>query len=243
MTDVPASHPRYASLRTRDAIVAGVERGVTSVHGLVAHGRGEAFDYLLGERTRDFAREAIDAAAAMLVAAGRPVVSVNGNAAALVPGELVALAAALDAPLEVNIFHASKERERAIREHMVAHGAPDVLMPSAHAVLDHIDSNRRFVNPHGIHAADVVFVPLEDGDRCQALVHSGKRVITVDLNPMSRTSRTATVTIVDNVTRALPLLLARVGARCDDTGAARALLERYENDRMLRSAEAAVRAG
>ena len=243
MTDVPASHPRYASLRTRDAIVAGVERGVTSVHGLVAHGRGEAFDYLLGERTRDFAREAIDAAAAMLVAARRPVVSVNGNAAALVPGELVALATALDAPLEVNIFHASKERERAIREHMVAHGAPDVLMPSAHAVLAHIDSNRRFVNPDGIHAADVVFVPLEDGDRCQALVRSGKRVITVDLNPMSRTSRTATVTIVDNVTRALPLLLERVGGWCNDTGAARALLERYENDRVLRSAEAAVRAG
>ena len=243
MTDVPASHPRYASLRTRDAIVAGVERGVTSVHGLVAHGRGEAFDYLLGERTRDFAREAIDAAAAMLVAAERPVVSVNGNAAALVPGELVALAAALDAPLEVNIFHASKERERAIREHMVAHGAPDVLMPTAHAVLDHIDSNRRFVNPDGIHAADVVFVPLEDGDRCQALVRSGKRVITVDLNPMSRTSRTATVTIVDNVTRALPLLLERVGGWRDDTGAARAVLERYENNRVLRSAEAAVRAG
>ena len=152
MTDVPASHPRYASLRTRDAIVAGVEKGVTSIHGLIAHGRGEAFDYLLGERTRDFAREAIDAAAAMLVTAARPVVSVNGNAAALVPGELAALADALDAPLEVNIFHASKERELAIREHMRAHGARDVLMPTEHAVLDHIDSNRRFVNPDGIYA-------------------------------------------------------------------------------------------
>ena len=82
MTDVPVSHPRYASLRTRDAIVAGVERGVTSIHGLIAHGRGEAFDYLLDERTHGFAREAIDAAAAMLVTAERPVVSVNGNAAA-----------------------------------------------------------------------------------------------------------------------------------------------------------------
>ena len=211
MSDVPVSHSRYASLRTRDAIVAGVERGVTSVHGLVAHGRGEAFDYLLGERTRDFAQEAIDAAAAMLVTAVRPVVSVNGNAAALVPDELVALAAALDAPLEANIFHASKARERAIRDHMLAHGAPDVLMPTEHAVLDHIDSNRRFVNPEGILTADAVFVPLEDGDRCEALVRSGKRVITVDLNPMSRTARTATVTIVDNVTRALPLLVERIG--------------------------------
>ena len=243
MTDVPASHPRYASLRTRDAIVAGVERGVTSIHGLIAHGRGEAFDYLLGERTGDFAWEAIDAAAAMLVTAERPVVSVNGNAATLVPGELVALAAAVGAPLEVNIFHASKERERAIREHMQAHGAPDVLMPTEHAVLDHIDSNRRFVNPDGLHVADVVFVPLEDGDRCQALVRSGKRVITVDLNPMSRTSRTATVTIVDNVTRAMPVLLERIASRHDDTGAARALLARYDNFRTLRAAEAAVRAG
>ena len=243
MTDVPATHPRYASLRTRDAIVAGVGKGVASIHGLVAHGRGEAFDYLLGERTRDFALDAIDAAAAMLVAAERPVVSVNGNAAALVPGELVALAAAVGAPLEVNIFHASKERERAIRSHLLEHGAPDVLMPTRHAVLAHIDSNRRFVNPDGIHAADVVFVPLEDGDRCRALVKSGKRVITVDLNPMSRSARTATVTIVDNVTRALPLLLERVGAWRPDGGRARAMLDGYDNDRTLNAAEAAVREG
>ena len=243
MTDAPASHPRYASLRTRDAIVAGVEKGVTSIHGLIAHGRGEAFDYLLGERTLGFAREAIDAAAAMLVTAERPVVSINGNAAALVPGELVALAAAVGAPLEVNIFHASKARERAIGGHMQAHGASDVLMPTERAVLDHIDSNRRFVNPDGIHVADVVFVPLEDGDRCQALVRSGKRVITVDLNPMSRTSKTATVTIVDNVTRAMPALLERVANRRNDTGAARALVARYDNGHTLRAAEAAVRAG
>ena len=116
-------------------------------------------------------------------------------------------------------------------------------MPTRHAVLDHIESNRRFVNPRGIHVADVVFVPLEDGDRCQALVRSGKRVITVDLNPMSRTSRTAAVTIVDNVTRAMPALLARVVAeRRDDTGAAAALLARYDNGRTLQAAEAAIRA-
>ncbi len=243
MTDVPASHPRYESLRIRDAIVAGVEKGVTSIHGLIAHGRGEAFDYLLGERTRHFAREAIDAAAAMLVTAGRPVVSVNGNAAALVPGELGALAATLGAPIEVNVFHASKVRERAIRGHMLAHGAPNVLLPTGHAVLDHIDSNRRFVHPDGIGAADVVFVPLEDGDRCQALVRSGRRVITIDLNPMSRTSRTATVTIVDNVVRTMSVLPERVAGYRHDTGAARALLERYDNARWLRAAEAVIRAG
>ena len=243
MTDVPVSHPRYTSLRARDVIVAGVEQGVTSIHGLVAHGRGEAFDYLLGEHTHDFAHEAIDVAAAILVTAGRPVVSVNGNAAALVPGGLVALATALDAPLEVNIFHASKEREHAIREHMQAHGARDALMPTERAVLDHIDSNRRFVHPDGIYAADVVFVPLEDGDRCRALVRSGKLVITVDLNPMSRTSKTATVTIVDNVMRTMPLLLERIAAYEDDASAAQAVIGSYDNARVLHAAEVMIRAG
>ena len=243
MSDAPVSHPRYTSLRVRDALVAGVEKGVTSIHGLIAHGRGEAFDYLLGERTRDFAREAIDAAAALLVSARHPVVSVNGNAAALVPGGLAALAGALEAPLEVNVFHASKERERAIRAHLHEHGARKVLMPTRRAMLAHLDSNRRFVHPDGIHAADALFVPLEDGDRCQALLRSGKRVIAVDLNPLSRTAGLATVTIVDNVVRAMPVLLERIAAyRAGSTEAARAVIGRYDNARVLRAAVAAIRA-
>ena len=86
-------------------------------------------------------------------------------------------------------------------------------------------------------------MPLEDGDRCQALVRSGKLVITVDLNPMSRTSKTATVTIVDNVTRAMPVLLESVAAFRDDIGAAPAALENYDNALVLQAAEAAARAG
>ena len=84
-------------------------------------------------------------------------------------------------------------------------------MPSREAELDYIDSNRRFVHPEGIYRADVIFVPLEDGDRCQALRKMGKDVVTVDLNPMSRTSRTASITIVDNVVRAMPLLMDAIG--------------------------------
>lgn len=212
MSDVPESHPRHRSLQLRDRIVAGVDAGVTSIHGLIAHGRGEAFDYLLGEATHGFAREAIDAAATMLRTAKRPVISVNGNAAALVPAELVALSTALDAPLEVNIFHTSQGRETAIQAWLQKHGAASVLMPTREAALDFIESNRRFVNPEGILVADVVFVPLEDGDRCEALRRMGKDVVTVDLNPLSRTARTASITIVDNVMRALPLLLSAVQA-------------------------------
>ena len=242
MTDVPRSHPRYLSLKMRDDIVAGVTNGVTSIHGLIAHGRGEAFDYLLGESTQDFAEDAIVAAAALMLLSAHPVVSVNGNAAALVPHEMAQLGQALGAPLEVNIFHASKERETAIRNHMAEHGAPDVLMPTPHATLDFIESNRRFVNPAGSYRADTIFVPLEDGDRCQALVKMGKSVITVDLNPMSRTSRTSTISIVDNVVRALPLLNEHIKELEQAPRAKlRAIVESYSNNDALKRAEAAIR--
>mgnify|MGYP001561127751 FL=1 len=51
-----------------------------------------------------------------------------------------------------------------------------------------------------------MIVPLEDGDRTMALRRAGKIVITFDLNPLSRTSQTANITIVDNVTRSMDLL-------------------------------------
>ena len=56
----------------------------------------------------------------------------------------------------------------------------------------------------------MVLVPLEDGDRCEALVAAGKQVLVIDLNPLSRTSMTATVTIVDEVSRASSKLLDQV---------------------------------
>ena len=241
MTDVPETHPRYESLRLRDAVVAGVDRGVTSVHGLIAHGRGEAFDYLLGERTHYFAREAVAAAAAMLAASQRPVLSVNGNAAALVADRLVALAAALSCPLEVNLFHRSQERERAIEKLLVASGATRVLLPAADTFLEGIDSNRRYVHPEGIHRADVVFVPLEDGDRCQVLRAAGKEVVTVDLNPLSRTAKLASISIVDNVVRAMPLLIEAVGPSASDPEGSRRLLGAYDNGRVLEAAEQCMR--
>jgi 4-phosphopantoate--beta-alanine ligase len=225
----------------RDAIVAGVQAGVTSEHGLIAHGRGEALDYLMGEATQDFARAAIDAAARRLVGARHPVISVNGNAAALVAAEMVILADLLGAPLEVKIFHTSEARERAIQEHMLRHGAREILMPTREAQLDFIESNRRFVHPDGIYKADVVFVPLEDGDRCQALCRMGKDVVTVDLNPMSRTSRAATISIVDNVMRAMPALVEAV--RAVRQGDAPVPAVAYDNEAQLAAAELRIRTG
>lgn len=208
-SSVPKSHPRYQSLLYRNLLVDGVQKGITSLHGLTAHGRGEAFDYLIGEKTYPFAQSAIEAAAALLVSAKHPVISVNGNTAALVPSEFVQLAKLLANNLEVNLFHASKERERKIKELLIKHGATKVFMPGR-ALIPGIESNRRMISEEGQAKADVVFVPLEDGDRTGALEKMGKRVITVDLNPLSRTAQTATITIVDHVNRAMPQLISRV---------------------------------
>ena len=218
-------------------MAAGVERGITSAHGLIAHGRGEAFDYLIGEKTQSFAKEAIRGAAAMLLLAKHAVISVNGNTAALVPHNLVDLGRILNAPLEVNIFHASASREQAIQHHLLKNGAAEVLMPTKEAQLSHIDSNRKFVHPDGILNADVVFVPLEDGDRCEALRKMGKEVVTVDLNPMSRTAKHASVTIVDNVVRALPALIQEIQTlRKSAPAVLREIVSGYRNDSVLGAA-------
>lgn len=244
MSDVPESHPRYQSLRIRDRIVAGVEVGVTSPHGLIAHGRGEAYDYLLGEATGLWAVRAIEATASWLLRARYPVLSVNGNAAALVPEDLVRLSQATGAPLEVNIFHTSSDREEAIARHLKAHGAGEVLLPDGAAVLEGVDSNRRFVHADGILQADAIFVPLEDGDRCQALRRLGRDVLTVDLNPLSRTARAATITVVDNVVRALPALLAdvvRLGSQPASTW--EQIIRDFDNESAIAQAEERMRSG
>lgn len=234
---IPKSHPRYQSLKTRDKIVKGVELGITSLHGLTAHGRGEAFDYLVGEKTHDFAKQSIEAAAAMLLLAKHPVISVNGNTAALVAKELVLLSKLLNAPLEVNLFHASKAREKKIADHLKKHGAKQVLLPQKSVTISHLDSNRRFVNSNGIYKADVVFVPLEDGDRTEALIKNGKKVITIDLNPLSRTAQKATITIVDNIVRAMPLLLKTIKAyKKYEKEKLEMMIKRYNNKIQCRNA-------
>lgn len=231
---IPKSHPRYISLKTRDLIASGIKKGITSQHGLIAHGRGEAFDYLIGEKTNKFAEESINAAASMLLLAKHPVISVNGNAAALAPKELVKLSKAIPAKLEVNIFHKSKQREKAIKRWLINNGAKEVLLPNI-PYLKNIGHNRRFANKGGIAKADVVFVPLEDGDRCEALRKMGKQVITIDLNPMSRTAKSANITIVDNIIRAIPLLIKKINQfkKADKTKLEK-IVKKYENKQILK---------
>lgn len=208
MTDIPKSHPRYASLLARERIAKGAKDGITSIQGLIAQGRGEAFDYLLGERTTPPAKEATVVAAAMLFLAKRPALSINGNVAALVPDGMVELSKVLKAPLEVNLFHRTEERVGKIAELLRSLGADNILGEDPDETIPGLDHARAMATKGGIYDADVVLIPLEDGDRCEALMRMGKKVIAIDLNPLSRTSRMATVTIVDNIVRAVPNLIA-----------------------------------
>lgn len=207
MTEIPKSHPRYESLLTRERIAQGVKDGITSTQGLIAQGRGEAFDYLISERTTPAAKTATNVATAMLLLAKRPALSVNGNVAALVPEGIVELSRVLKAPLEVNLFHRSEERVGKIASLLRGLGAEKVLGEDPDETIPGLDHARSKATRSGIYDADVVLIPLEDGDRCEALVRMGKKVIAVDLNPLSRTSRMATVTIVDNIVRAVPNLI------------------------------------
>ena len=207
-TIIPSSHPRAKSLYIRELLVNGFKNGIVAQEGLIAHGRGETFDYLLGEDTTETARTAIRAACSLLLLAVHPVISVNGNVAALCSKEVVELSNLINADIEVNLFYWTKEREIAIEKELKKMGAKTVLGTRSRgsARIPKLRSERRIVDYDGIYKADTVLVPLEDGDRTEALVKMRKKVIAIDLNPLSRTSKAATITVVDNVIRALPAM-------------------------------------
>ena len=229
---IPGDHPRYKSLVARERIADGVRSGIVAIEGASAHGRGEAFDYLLGEETSTSAKRAEKTAAAFLMAGLRPVISVNGNTAALAADEICALAEASGAAVEVNLFHRTEERMAAITAHLKAHGVT-VLEGTVERLLP-LSHDRALCLREGIYAADVVLVPLEDGDRCEALVNMGKTVITIDVNPLSRTAQTATLTIVDELTRALPNITQACREQTPETG--EKLIASHDNTRLLYAA-------
>ena len=204
MQDIPKSHPRYESLMTRGKISDAMKKGLVHETGLIAHGRGEAYDYIIGEKTLPFVDEAEKVAAATLLVAKNPVISVNGNVVALVGKECISLSQQIPAKLEVNLFHRTEERMKKLSDAILELGAKEVYGSRGDACIPGLDHDRGICDKEGIFSADVILVPLEDGDRCKSLKNMGKTVIAVDLNPLSRTSKNADITIVDNVTRAIP---------------------------------------
>ena len=124
---IPKSHPRFVSLQTRKKLVEGFDNNLVAKEGLLAHGRGEAFDYLIGEKTLKSAKKAISAAAYTLQNAKNPVISVNGNFAVLCTPEIIKLSQILGAKIEVNLFYGPESRKRAITKVLKKSGATEVL--------------------------------------------------------------------------------------------------------------------
>ena len=231
MVEIPDSHPRKRSLLSRQKIVEGSLRGLLADSAMIAHGRGEAFDYLLGERTTESAGSAIRETAARLMAANHPVISVNGNTVLLAGKRALRLAAVLGCAVEVNLYYRSPERVNGLlalleeQRTLVSDGdepqgfegdwresVMDVTLlgGSPNFRIEGLEGPRSQCTEEGIGSADLILVPLEDGDRCEALVNLGKEVVVIDLNPLSRSSKMATVTIVDEVSRAFEGILSEL---------------------------------
>lgn len=237
MIKIPRNHPRYNSLITRKKISDAMKKGLVHETGLIAHGRGEAFDYLLGEKTQPFANEAEKIAAASLLYAKKPIISLNGNVIVLSAKECINLSKTVSAKLEVNLFHRTDERVKKLIETIELIGTKDVLGFNANARIPGLNHDRGFCEKDGIYSADTVLVPLEDGDRCKALREMGKTVIAIDLNPLSRTSKTASISIVDNITRAIPNIEKWVKVlKLKDENELKSLIDSWDNKKMLKEA-------
>ncbi len=238
MSDFAAdpSHPRYQSLLLRHRLEEAEKLGMLAGSAMIAHGRGEAYDYLLGEQTIPSAHEATLHALKALSNAERPVISLNGNAVALAGEQLLVLAQQLNCPVEINIFYRTHERMSALLgrlESIKNERSIDVEILGAepNARIPGLKGPRAKCTKEGIIDSDTILVPLEDGDRCEALVAMGKTVIVIDLNPLSRSAKMGTITIVDELTRVVENMLSQFDSiKMSKTS------NTYDNDETLRDA-------
>lgn len=238
MSDFAAdpSHPRYQSLLLRHRLEEAEKQGMLAGSAMIAHGRGEAYDYLLGEQTIPSAHEATLHALRALKNAERPIISLNGNAVALAGEQLLALAQQLKCPVEINIFYRTPERMSALLERLETIKKErsldvEILGASPNARIPGLKGPRAKCTKEGIIDSDVILVPLEDGDRCEALVAMGKTVIVIDLNPLSRSAKMGTITIVDELTRVAENMLFQF-----DSIKMSEVSKTYDNEETLRDA-------
>ena len=147
-------------------------------------------------------------AVAALLLSNNPVISVNGNATALAIDEIIELAKTINAKIEINLFYRTDERVKIITELFKDHGYDDILgsLDDDIEYLNEIKNSRSSASKTGIYTADTILIPLEDGDRAEILKKSGKNIITIDLNPLSRTSKMSDVSIMDNIVRSIPFM-------------------------------------
>ena len=253
---IPKTHPRYKSLLLRDKVKNAFKEGYLADSGMIAHGRGETFDYLIGEKTTETAKKACEAAVATILLAENPtillaenpVLSVNGNTTALAIDEIIELAKATDSKIEINLFYRTPERVEIITRMFKERGWEDILGTNDDELLyiDNLNSPRATASKEGSYIADVMLVPLEDGDRAEVLVQNGKKIICIDLNPLSRTAKMSTISIVDNIVRAVPLMTEiakefKESGKADDKEFLENIVNNFSNEQNLKDSLAAIK--
>ena len=215
----------------RNKLVEASNNGLLAQSAMIAHGRGEAFDYLLGEKSSESAKLAIKEVAHRLRKSKSPIISVNGNTTVLAGEGLIRVAAVLNCPIEINLYYRTEERilkllkllneqKQKVAKELPPEGWEEKWSKSVQSVrilgkegdgrIRGLDGPRAICSIEGIEKASTILVPLEDGDRCEALIALGKEVLVIDLNPLSRTARMASVTIVDEVSRVVDVLLKEI---------------------------------
>ncbi|KZX15545.1 4-phosphopantoate--beta-alanine ligase [Methanobrevibacter curvatus] len=206
---IPKNHPRYNSLIEREKIKDAMKKSYLAESGMIAHGRGEAFDYLIEEKTSKTAEMAIKASLAMLLLSENPVISINGNSTALAIDQIIELSKKINAKVELNLFYRTDKRVKIIKELFEKKGFNKLLGTDPYNLkyINGLESPRATASKEGIYSADTILVMLEDGDRTEILAQNGKFIIAIDLNPLSRTAQMANITIVDNITRTIPLMI------------------------------------
>ena len=241
---IPKTHPRYKSLLLRDKVKNAFKEGYLADSGMIAHGRGETFDYLIGEKTTETAKKACEAAVATILLAENPVLSVNGNTTALAIDEIIELAKATDSKIEINLFYRTPERVEIITRMFKERGWEDILGTNDEelAYIDNLNSPRATASKEGSYIADVMLVPLEDGDRAEVLVQNGKKIICIDLNPL----KMSTISIVDNVVRAVPLMTEianefKASGKADDKEFLENIVNNFSNEQNLKDSLAAIK--
>jgi 4-phosphopantoate--beta-alanine ligase len=155
---IPKSHPRYESLLLRDKIVKASKEGYLADSAMIAHGRGEAFDYLIGEKTTYPAKRAMYVAVAALLLSNNPVISVNGNATALACDEIIELAKSVNAKIEINLFYRTDDMVKIITQLYKDHGYKEILgtLDDDIEYLNDIKNNRASASKTGIYSADTI---------------------------------------------------------------------------------------
>ena len=158
--------------------------------------------------------------------------------------EIIDLANMVNAKIEINLFYRTDERVKLLTKLYRDHGYKDILghLDDDIEYIDGIKNNRASASKTGIYNADTILIPLEDGDRAEILKKSGKNIITIDLNPLSRTSKMSDVSIMDNIVRAIPFMTKIAeDLKTQDKEILMELVNEYDNDENLKESLEQIR--